>query len=545
MGRTILLILLLLAIAALARRSRAANIPVVSITASANDGNLPSNAIDNNLGTRWSCPIPSGGACWLQADLGTTSTITTVGIAWYQGAQRTNTFSIQVSNDNTTFTTFFAGTSSGTTTSIENYPVTAVSARYVRISVTDNSLHNGWASITELAIPATAVLPIANMTAFSDDGNIPQNTLDNNLGTRWSCAIPQGGACWLQADLGKQATITSANIAWYQGNARTNNFSVLISADGTTFHTAFTGTSSGTTLGLEPYAVSPTIGRYVRVTVTDNSLHNGWSSITEFRVLGSESTSDAGTRDLFNITKLYASAPSGISWNSEHWANGHARDILDRDPDDPTGASQQRGDSSRLYVDGQGILHFFGTGPNLPEPRLYLNNPNQYFFKNVELTIYYLRVSDDNTPWGGIVLGARSGPDGHSPGGDPCTAHTYYGRIRHDAHEDEEKELKHPQSQARDSKNIWNGASMLPFGAWIGMKYVVYNVNHDANVKLEVYRDFTGGANGGTWEKVGETLDNGGWAPPQDPPACTYAPDFIPTVGGVVIILRDTGTSET
>jgi hypothetical protein len=42
----------------------------------------------------------------------------------------------------------------------------------------------------------------------------------------------------------------------------------------------------------------------------------------------------------------------------------------------------------------------------------------------------------DNTPWGGIVLGARSGPDGHSPGGDQGT--------QHDAKEDEEKEVNLP-----------------------------------------------------------------------------------------------------
>jgi Bacterial Ig domain len=34
--------------------SCAANLPITSVTASGNDGNVPSNVLDNNLATRWS-----------------------------------------------------------------------------------------------------------------------------------------------------------------------------------------------------------------------------------------------------------------------------------------------------------------------------------------------------------------------------------------------------------------------------------------------------------------------------------------------------------
>src|SRR2546430_12182098 len=46
-------------------------------------------------------------------------------------------------------------------------------------------------SITETAIYGSAAatikpVPVASVVASGDDGNVPQNTLDNNLATRWS-----------------------------------------------------------------------------------------------------------------------------------------------------------------------------------------------------------------------------------------------------------------------------------------------------------------------------------------------------------------------
>ena len=41
-----------------------------AVTANTNDGNVPANAVDNNLGTRWS---GNGDGAWLQLDLGSVS----------------------------------------------------------------------------------------------------------------------------------------------------------------------------------------------------------------------------------------------------------------------------------------------------------------------------------------------------------------------------------------------------------------------------------------------------------------------------------------
>lgn len=250
---------------------------------------------------------------------------------------------------------------------------------------------------------------------------------------------------------------------------------------------------------------------------------------------------DGGPRDPFGITEKYPTAVGGKTWTSRHWANGHAREITDRDPDDPTRVSESRSDRAHLYVDGKGMLQFLGTDAS-SEPRLHLNGGEEFFFKNVEVTFYYWRTKDSDVDWGGMVVGARSGPEGHSS--QFCDAHTYYGRFRNDGTWDFEKELKHPASAVRSGGTIWGGRT-LPASEWIGMKYAVYNVTVDSKpaIKLELYRDLTGGASGGDWEKIGETVDSGGWAPPQGGGVCSgYTRDYVPSKGGGVIVLRNTGS---
>jgi hypothetical protein len=124
------------------------NLPISGVTASGNDGNVPSNVLDNNLATRWS---NLGLGTWIRADLGSTKNVCSVDIAWYLGNQRTNNFVIATSTDGTTFTNVFSGTSSGTTLNSEKYTIPSINARYVRITVNGNS-QNNWASITELDI---------------------------------------------------------------------------------------------------------------------------------------------------------------------------------------------------------------------------------------------------------------------------------------------------------------------------------------------------------------------------------------------------------
>src|SRR5215204_7768887 len=260
------------------------SIPQISgVAAIGNDGNVPQNTLDNNLNTRWSnLGLPS----WIQYDLGESQPICSVDVAWYRGDLRVNAFTISGSNDGINFTPIFSGQSSGKTIGLERYDVADTMSRYLRITVTGNT-ENSWSSISEVRINGGAIMEckspqISGVAAIGDDGNVPQNTLDSNLNTRWSNL---GFPSWIQYDLGESQPICNVDIAWYRGNFRVNAFTISGSNDGINFTPIFSGQSSGKTIGLERYDVADTMSRYLRITVTGNT-ENSWSSISEVRING-------------------------------------------------------------------------------------------------------------------------------------------------------------------------------------------------------------------------------------------------------------------
>src|SRR5438309_2967058 len=125
-------------------------------------------------------------------------------------------------------------------------------------------------------------LTAASVVASGNDGNLPENTLDNNLATRWSAS---GDGQWIQYDLGAIAAIDHLDIAWYLGDTRTASFDIQVSLDTVTWTQVFSGQSSGQTLQLERYAFPTTPSRYVRIVGHGNST-SAWNSITEVAIIG-------------------------------------------------------------------------------------------------------------------------------------------------------------------------------------------------------------------------------------------------------------------
>jgi glucose/arabinose dehydrogenase len=123
--------------------------PCTPVTASADDGNVAANVLDNDLNTRWSA---SGDGQWIQFCLANPASVTGVQIAFYNGNVRTSTFDVLVGNDGNTWTTAASGlVSSGTSTALETFTFTPVSGKYVRIVGHGNSV-NLWNSYTEVKI---------------------------------------------------------------------------------------------------------------------------------------------------------------------------------------------------------------------------------------------------------------------------------------------------------------------------------------------------------------------------------------------------------
>ncbi|MGH3736759.1 MAG: discoidin domain-containing protein [Micromonosporaceae bacterium] len=133
-------------------------------------------------------------------------------------------------------------------------------------------------------LPAHAVVraPVAAVTASSHDGNVPSNTLDGSLSTRWSA---NGDGEWIRYDLNAPRRITHLYIAFYLGDQRRARFDLQVSDNGSTWTTLLAGVqSSGTSAGLETFDFPDVTARFIRYVGHGNSA-NLWNSLTRFEIL--------------------------------------------------------------------------------------------------------------------------------------------------------------------------------------------------------------------------------------------------------------------
>jgi hypothetical protein len=131
----------------------------------------------------------------------------------------------------------------------------------------------------------TEITPASSaVTASANDGNVPGNTVDDNLATRWSA---NGDGQWIRYDLGAVRAVSRAAIAFYSGNARRSSFDLQVSIDGANWSNVLTGAqSSGTTTLEESFEVGGASARYVRYLGHGNS-SNRWNSLAEVSLFAS------------------------------------------------------------------------------------------------------------------------------------------------------------------------------------------------------------------------------------------------------------------
>ncbi|MFI9815958.1 polysaccharide lyase family 7 protein [Saccharothrix variisporea] len=164
-----------------------------------------------------------------------------------------------------------------------------------------------------VASAAGSPLAIAEVTALTHDGNVPANTIDNDLTTRWSA---EGDGVWIRYDLGSPQTVGSVSIAWHKGDTRRATFDVELSDDSTTWTTALARkVTSGTTLQPETYDFADRSARYVRI-VGHGNTSNDWNSITETKVLGADGDGGGGgtcayPANVLDLKNWYIGLPTG------------------------------------------------------------------------------------------------------------------------------------------------------------------------------------------------------------------------------------------
>ncbi len=150
--------------------------PCVPVSASTDDGNVPSNVQDNDYNTRWSA---DGSGQWIQFCLNSSATVTGVDMAFYQGNTRTATFDVQTSTDGSNFVNAATGLrSSGTSNALQTFSFTGRTAKYVRIIGRGNSVST-WNSYTEIRVRTTTSLA-AKTADFSAPTKTNAQPLDIN-----------------------------------------------------------------------------------------------------------------------------------------------------------------------------------------------------------------------------------------------------------------------------------------------------------------------------------------------------------------------------
>jgi type 1 glutamine amidotransferase len=158
--------------------------------------------------------------------------------------------------------------------------------------IIDSLLWLGGGTVTPTPTPAPSPTPTpglievtpggASVSASTNDGNAPANTVDDNLNTRWSAS---GNPQWIQYDLGLTRRVANVKVAWYSGNTRRASFDVQIAGATVGPWTTVLANrqSGGTSTALETYDFADTNGRYVRIVGHGNSV-NLWNSITETQI---------------------------------------------------------------------------------------------------------------------------------------------------------------------------------------------------------------------------------------------------------------------
>ena len=196
-----------------------------------------------------------------------------------------------------------------------------------------------------------------------------------------------------------------------------------------------------------------------------------------------------GGTDKFSIKELYPTAANGPTWyileQKDPTTDGHFYYGMYR--------------TTTISYLGSGVWEVHAeSGTQKHGIRMHVDSPTGKW-KNTEMTGYF-KVTTGNDQ---VTMIARHGPSYHANGG--CDAYGYYALTAVNGEVYFKKKLYHFNggytervAQVQALNNI--------LGKWIGMKFVVYDLN-DGSVKLELWID--NGDMTNNWKKETELVDHG------------------------------------
>ena len=234
--------------------------------------------------------------------------------------------------------------------------------------------------------------------------------------------------------------------------------------------------------------------------------------------------------DVFGIRKIYPTATGGRTYESNwHTTTSHQWDATggqvpgaNLDPNDEM-ADLVAPTTCRAIVDSGTKTLTADTNADRNSWRYYIKDPDctaasspWKWSESVEITIYY--KAGVSYSGGSIHVHCRlMGPTEHwnaitDDNVNACAAagHEYSYEIKENGVNEFRKEEFHKSVAEGEgyAENIIFPDTNAPHDTWIGMKLVTQKQSA-TSMKIQAWKDLTDGANGGTWIKAGEIIDDG------------------------------------
>ncbi len=261
------------------------------------NGYPASKTIDDSLNweSRWQA---AGGPVNLVLDLGSPQQLDSVGISWGRGGELTYNFEIwaRASSSDEWVKVRSRGDTSGSSSSIENYDVSNMSARYVRIKTHSNS-----SGIDETVIKEVQIFGYSDMSALAidrvfDDGTAAaqypaSNVIDGSFdwGSRWAASWASDDNPWVNItlELDQPEPITRLAVSWGRGDQYIYTYEVY-AREGTSGEWAkiADSISNGETSQYELFDVERVVAQQIRIKSLGSSLGDAWTNIQEVKVFG-------------------------------------------------------------------------------------------------------------------------------------------------------------------------------------------------------------------------------------------------------------------